>query len=473
MRTNLLTLALLAMLGAGLAVPTAARADSRIFSVSTDTPGVTVTQAVRDGRALPVVGKSGGATFFRIDVPNAVVPCSNHLVMTASDGRQADETADLCASNWELAVSFAPAAAPPQGDQTVTISTDDPSATIDGIFLDRKAVAIDSRLGNAVRITVPADPEGIQCKRDLGLALADGRRIARQVDLCADNWSVVVSLTGDIPAPPPAPDTTAIPAPPDQSGNQQGADGSMVWTYTDGSDQVSLVYGIPQTDASEFTATCSQGSGRATISLSRSADGVRPRATVFVAFSVGAFAKSYSGVGTPVSDVDGTSHPEISVSIDDGLWPALIREQTATLRIASGAPFDLSLRGSSGPVRQFVEACGTALTAGTPPPPAEFPGAPPPPDGNGPSCRDEGRVHSVEGVTESTIIFRNYLNQPVQIFWLDYQGRREPILTLGPGDKARQQTFVTHLWLAADMSGRCIGIYLAPVGQGVASIGRR
>jgi VHL beta domain len=474
MRDFMRILALAVIVAAGMAAPSPVRADSRIFSVGTDQPGVTITQVVRNGRALAVSGTSGTATFFRIDSPNVAIPCSNRLIMTTSTGEQLDLTVDLCASNWELTVQAGLGGSAPGGDQTITIATDDPTASITEVFLDRQSVPIVGQSGNAVQIEVSGDQQGITCDRDLGLALSDGRRIARMVDVCANNWTVVVSLTGNAPSAPPPPSANNPPPPPSNPPPPPPTNQTMIWTFDEGPDSANLVYGIPQTDASELTATCQPGTGRVEISLSRSAGNVRPGGAVFVSISAGAFAKTYPGVGSPVSDLDGASHPEIALTTDDGLWSALIHEHAATVRIASSQPFDISLSGSGDPVKQFVAVCSSSPIVAPPPPPPSppvpLPGAPPPPSPGGPSCQDEGRIHSIEGVTESTIVFRNLRNAPVQIFWLDYQGHRKLILTVGPRETVPQQTFLTHLWLAADSAGRCIGVYLAPIGQGDAVI---
>lgn len=49
----------------------------------------------------------------------------------------------------------------------------------------------------------------------------------------------------------------------------------------------------------------------------------------------------------------------------------------------------------------------------------------------------------------------------MQLFWLDYNGRRQPYLTLAPGETGVQPTFFSHPWLVADMSGRCVAVYFA------------
>ncbi len=82
-----------------------ASAESRLFSVRTDQPSVTIVEATRGGQQLPVAGQNAGATFFRIDNPAGQVPCSNRFQFVASNGASVDAPVDLCANNWTLTVS--------------------------------------------------------------------------------------------------------------------------------------------------------------------------------------------------------------------------------------------------------------------------------------------------------------------------------------------------------------------------------
>src|SRR5947207_1700635 len=96
-------LAAVALTGAAFGA-TAVSAETRLFSVRTDQPGVIIIGATRNGIQLPVAGQNAGATFFRLDNPAGAVPCSNRLRFTASNDRSVDASVDLCAKNWELTV---------------------------------------------------------------------------------------------------------------------------------------------------------------------------------------------------------------------------------------------------------------------------------------------------------------------------------------------------------------------------------
>ncbi len=383
-----------------LATAGVAEADSRLFGARSDQSGVTIVSAELNGSRLPVAGQGGSVTFFRIDNPGGAVPCANRIAFTLSSGAVATVDADICANGAQVSVPVASAAAPPQppaaqpptaqpaapvvpapaapptaaassepasGNETVTITIDDPNVTISAVFLGGKPVAISQTVPNGVEILVAPDPAGsIACSRDLGLMLSDGRRIARDVDICADNGDVVVQLVGgDSNGVAAAPEPSA----PSNAGAQMQAPAAegAVWSFSSTKDNGSLFFAVPNTDDSEFTAVCTPASSAATIALGRSAPEVRPGQPVTVAFAAGAFSQRYDATGSDVSQISGLSNPLISVKTNDPLWAAIIRESSLTVQIGSAAPYALSLSGSGAKARQFLSFCDPAPVFGGPP----------------------------------------------------------------------------------------------------------
>ena len=264
----------------------AAHADSRLFSARSDEGGVSVTGASLNGRDLPVAGQGGGVTFFRVDNPGGSVPCAERVAFTGSNGLVATIDTDICANGAQVTVPFstagvvpppppppaAPAASQPNAGQPsdvqpVTISVDDPAVTIDSVFMAGKPVAINRRIGTAVEVLVAPGPNGITCSRDLGLVLSDGRRIARAVDICANDWQVSVALLASGGAT-----TTTAPPPPATAETPAPVSSDAVWMFTSTRDNGSLAFAVPNSEDSEFTAVCSPASNEATVAL-----GVAPR----------------------------------------------------------------------------------------------------------------------------------------------------------------------------------------------------
>jgi hypothetical protein len=62
------------------------------------------------------------------------------------------------------------------------------------------------------------------------------------------------------------------------------------------------------------------------------------------------------------------------------------------------------------------------------------------------------------------IRFVNESGEPVDIFWLNYSGQREPFKTLNAGEAYLQGSYFTHAWVVASKDGVCR--YLTVVSQG-------
>jgi hypothetical protein len=77
-------------------------------------------------------------------------------------------------------------------------------------------------------------------------------------------------------------------------------------------------------------------------------------------------------------------------------------------------------------------------------------------------CSQEGTIRSdfLGFDTLRSIHFNNLTCQTLQIFWLNYDGQRELYSVLEPGTSYVQGSYLTHLWLVADLNGACLGIYL-------------
>jgi hypothetical protein len=275
----------------------------------------------------------------------------------------------------------------------VVIAVDDPNVTIDEVFLRGRPVPINTRQGRYVRIVAPANALGLECERDLGLALSDGRRIARLVDICGTSFVVVVALAGGprpspppqdfLPAPPqlpqPQPLPTPQPLPQPQPEPPQGPDfvDTMTWMFNTSGSSASLAYGIANTDAGEFSAVCQVRSGQMTVTLDRAPAALTPGRQVAVTLTAGAFSKAYTATGSPVSELSGHSHPVVQIPATDPLWPALARENVLSIAISQLPPYGLSLRGSAANVRPFLAFCApqTAPAPEPIPPAAPGPGA--------------------------------------------------------------------------------------------------
>lgn len=76
-------------------------------------------------------------------------------------------------------------------------------------------------------------------------------------------------------------------------------------------------------------------------------------------------------------------------------------------------------------------------------------------------------LKSKKGETETAIHFRNDLDEPVFVYWLDYNGEEIRYKMLKPGEEYTQHTYVTHPWIVRRSSNHEI------VGRMVARIDTR
>jgi hypothetical protein len=58
----------------------------------------------------------------------------------------------------------------------------------------------------------------------------------------------------------------------------------------------------------------------------------------------------------------------------------------------------------------------------------------------------------------------------INVFWIDYDGRRHFYRSLGKGDSQAFDTYATHPWVVTDASGNCLGVWFADVGSGTITI---
>jgi hypothetical protein len=73
----------------------------------------------------------------------------------------------------------------------------------------------------------------------------------------------------------------------------------------------------------------------------------------------------------------------------------------------------------------------------------------------------EAQLRSVESNQKTEITFRNRTAEPVELYWLDYQGKRHSYGIIQSGGSEVHNTFVTHVWLLASKNGRVLGLYVA------------
>ena len=73
------------------------------------------------------------------------------------------------------------------------------------------------------------------------------------------------------------------------------------------------------------------------------------------------------------------------------------------------------------------------------------------------SGRSTKPAPSVDEGPDTQINFENQTTGTVRIFWIDRAGKRQEYASLKPGDHFQQPTYIGHVWLISDESGRTLG----------------
>ena len=78
-------------------------------------------------------------------------------------------------------------------------------------------------------------------------------------------------------------------------------------------------------------------------------------------------------------------------------------------------------------------------------------------------CNQESSLRSLNADVPAFIRFTNRTSKSLVVYWINYQGERDPSEnqqeTLKPGESGFRFTYLTHPFLIADAGGKCLGIY--------------
>jgi hypothetical protein len=147
-------------------------------------------------------------------------------------------------------------------------------------------------------------------------------------------------------------------------------------------------------------------------------------------------------------------------------WPMRLYRQTTTAArelIRELAPSDgVSLKGKLGDVWELAfadrDSCAYKYTGYNVPSTVSFAGV----WNQRLSCAAEVASSQVAG-PETTISFRNSSAVPVQIYWVNREGQRQPFgqLIAPGGFQYDLRTFTDHVWVATTESGECLAVFRA------------
>ncbi|MCF4097062.1 hypothetical protein [Maritalea mediterranea] len=269
--------------------------------------------------------------------------CVGKLSAALSGAKNFERTVDLCAFNNEVILDVEPT----NYYEILTVRSGGNDKIIK-VELNGERLNIIRHIGNDVRTRIFADKSGINCTGNLKVEFASGATGEGQLDLCGSNFDVTVT-----PKPTFASDTNL----------RSGYSWRFIPAQSE-NDIAALKFDARSFDRTGFSAVCEPGSRQATIYL----DGFPARADLPRRTRINWTTGRYNGVvngDRGQSPVATGAAPSFSKSTDDRLWSGLISGATFTAIANDNHRLILSLSGSAGPVRQFVEACNSRFNGPT------------------------------------------------------------------------------------------------------------
>lgn len=88
------------------------------------------------------------------------------------------------------------------------------------------------------------------------------------------------------------------------------------------------------------------------------------------------------------------------------------------------------------------------------------------------TCDWEGALRSQNSAVASSVDFLNTTSDPVNLYWLNYQGDRVFYATVAGGATFSQQSYSSHPWLVTNDQNQCLAIFVAQEQPGRAVIAR-
>lgn len=224
-------------------------------------------------------------------------------------------------------------------DKILTIASSDPSVAVTGVFLDGRPLASAGLGTGTARVLLVADPEegnGTPCTSEgLEVRLANAIVLRPLANFCNAGYKLQVSAAkAALPSPPPS-------APED-----------FLWEVDGrGSDKM-LYFGIPQTDATAFLATCRKGETRAQAKFFMEAS----RSPSLDLYGPDRLLR-YGLVRTSSGSSEEAPTNEVDLSIDDQFWTMLERGNQLTYRIDKGDFLSLDTRAGTAKIAEFIAWC--------------------------------------------------------------------------------------------------------------------
>ncbi len=269
------------------------------------------------------------------------------LLALAAAGCQQETVLPAPSASASASALPAPAAAPSAAapsdlkpgpnDKILTITSSNPDVAVTGVFLDGRPLQSEG-LGTATaRVLLVADAEeggGTPCTTEgLEVRLANAIILRPLANICTAKYALAVSAAKQAPPPVTAPE-------------------EFSWQLGDREGSKQLYFGIPETDATAFLASCRKGEMRAK-AIFFEEGGPSPVVDLYGPDRVLRYALFRSGAG---SSEEAPSN-QIALASDDPFWAMLRRGALVPYRISKGDFRALDSRQGTDQIGEFLAWC--------------------------------------------------------------------------------------------------------------------
>ena len=225
-----------------------------------------------------------------------------------------------------------------------------------------------------------------------------------------------------------------------------------------------LDYGIPETDAITFRASCVRGSGAARFIIATNVGNRQNGAGATINFRANGFVKSYGGrIAGARNTQERIAGIRVGAGVNDPIWSTLARKNAISYS-ALGQTRTMSLSGSSAAVNAFLRGCRPRPVVQPPVVPQNPGNTPRPPStqtvGGEISCNRFGRIKSRSSNRRTRVTFVNRSGRRRTIMWINYQGIPQRYGVVPAGQSRSFSTFVSHPWMAVNGPGDCKQLFL-------------
>jgi len=263
--------------------------------------------------------------------------CSTKLKALLSTGKSFSEQVDLCANDNEVVLDLAPKR---EYFEVFTVRSSQKNDRISTVSVDDRKVPILRWIAGGVRTRLAVGAAAFKCDATVEVGFASGANASDRLDICAQNF-----------------DVTFTPA------HQYETDTSLAAPYSwrfsapkDANDHAQLRFATTG-HSPGFVAVCQPGSSAADIYLTGFPDHAGLTSSTTLQMWAGGYQGKQNAFAGRAPSGPNKAAPFLNLATNHGLWNGLISGSAFTLIADDEHRLRLSLKGSAGPVRDFVRAC--------------------------------------------------------------------------------------------------------------------